>query len=291
MPRTIDEGFRDFLNRLTPSPSESAAAVSHRASIEARLKNDFGLRRFFRIGSFGNGTSISGFSDVDYFASLPRDQLTNSSNYTLGKVRNALDARFPNTGVRVNCPAIKVPFGTSPSETTEVVPADYIEKTSAGHFVYDIPNCGDGWMRSSPDAHNAYVGGQNERLACKVKPLIRFIKAWKFFRQVPISSFYLELRTAKYAEGENTIIYGIDVKRLLRRLYDMDLPAIQDPMGISGYIYPCSSDVKLADAKSKLATAVNRAEKAYEAEQAGKISDSFDWWKLLFGERFPNYYY
>ncbi|MBV9154804.1 MAG: hypothetical protein JO097_00970 [Acidobacteriaceae bacterium] len=49
--------------------------------------------------------------------------------------------------------------------------------------------------------------------------------------------------------------------------------------------------MKLADAKSKLATAVNRAEKAYQAEQAGKINDSFDWWKLLFGERFPNYYY
>src|SRR5258708_3949048 len=72
MPRTVDEGFRDFLSRLTPSSYESAAATAHRASIEARLKNDFGLRRFFRTGSFGNGTSISGYSDVDYFASLPR---------------------------------------------------------------------------------------------------------------------------------------------------------------------------------------------------------------------------
>jgi len=101
MPRTIDEGFRDFLKKLTPSSAESEAAKSHRASIEARLimKGDFGLRRFTRIGSFGNGTSISGYSDVDYLASLARDTLTSDSTYSLGKVRNSLDDRFPKTGV------------------------------------------------------------------------------------------------------------------------------------------------------------------------------------------------
>jgi hypothetical protein len=291
MPRTIDEGFRDFLSRLTPSAGESDAAKSHRASIEARLKNDFGLLRFFRTGSFGNGTSISGYSDVDYFASLPTDQLTRCSNYTLTKIRNALDSRFPYTGVCVRCPAISVPFGSTAAETTEVVPADYRGKTDSGHYIYDIPDCSDAWMRSSPDAHNAYVRRQDEQLGGKVKPLVRFIKAWKYFRQVPISSFYLELRVAKYAEGESSILYSIDVQRVLRRLYDIGLAAIQDPMGISGHISPCTSSVKLEDAKSKLLTAVTRAEKAQEAEQAGKTEDAFYWWRLLYDDRFPTYYY
>jgi hypothetical protein len=291
MPRTIDEGFRDFLARLTPSATESAAASTHRASIETRLKNDFGLLRFFRTGSFGNGTSISGYSDVDYFASLPHDQLTRSSNYNLTRVRNALDLRFPYTGVRVNCPAVQVPFGTTQSEITEVVPAKFVCKSDAGHYVYDIPDCSDGWMRASPEAHNAYVRQQDERLGRKVKPLIRFIKAWKYFRQVPISSFYLELRVAKYAEGESAIVYGIDVMCVLRRLYDNNLAAIQDPMGVSGYIYPCTSDVKLGDARSKLSTAVGRAENAYAAEQAFKIDDAFSSWRLLYNYEFPSYYY
>jgi hypothetical protein len=231
MPRTIDEGFRDFLARVTPSATESEAAKKHRASIEARLKTDFGLRRFFRTGSFGNGTSISGYNDVDYFASLPNDQLTRSSDYTLTKVRGVLDARFPYTGVRVNCPAVKAPFGTVPSETTEVVPAECVSKTGDGHLIYDIPDCADGWKRSSPDGHNAYVLQQHQGLANKVKPLVRFIKAWKFFKQVPISSFYLELRIAKYAEGESSILYSIDVKNV-RRLHDGGLAAIQDPWGL-----------------------------------------------------------
>lgn len=291
MPRTIDEGFRDFLKKLTPSTVESEAAKSHRKSIETRLKLDFeSVNRFFRIGSFGNGTSISGYSDVDYLAALPTQKLSANSNYSLQKVRDSLDARFPNTGVRVNCPAVVCPFGNSASETTEIVPADYVKETN-GYKIYDIPDCANGWMKASPDAHNDYVRIIDSKLNNKVKPLIRFIKAWKYFRQVPISSFYLELRVAKFASCETSIVYDIDIKSILRLLYDCNLASMQDPMGISGYIPACKSDVQKADALSKLETALKRAEKAREAAQADKIAESFDYWRLLYNNEFPTYYY
>jgi hypothetical protein len=289
MPRTIDEGFRDFLTKLTPSDFEREAAKTHRASIESRLKRDFGLRRFTRIGSFGNGTSISGYSDVDYLASLARDTLTNNSTYSLGKVRDSLIDRFPATGVYVNCPAVVVPFGTTNSETTEIVPADCIE-VDGDHLVYDIADCSGGWKRASPDAHNSYVSTTNKKLNSKVKPLIRFLKAWKFYRSVPISSFYLELRTAKYAEGESTIVYDIDVKAVLCRLRDNKLADMRDPMGISGYIPACKTAAQYEDALSKLETAATRAEKARDAEMAGETSDAFYWWRLLYNDMFPTYY-
>lgn len=253
------------------------------------MKRDFGLRRFARIGSFGNGTSISGFSDVDYLASLARDTLTDSSTYSLGKVRESLADRFPNTGVRVNCPAVTIPFGVSRSETTEVVPADYIE-TKNGHYVYDIANCAGGWMRASPDAHIAYVAGINTSLGGKVKPLIRFIKAWKYYRQVPISSFYLELRVANYASGESSIVYDIDVKRVLCWLRDIALADMQDPAGVSGYISACKTQAQKDDAVSKLERAAARAEKAREATGNGNIETAFTWWRLLYDDQFPTYY-
>jgi hypothetical protein len=290
MPRTVDIGFRDFLTKLTPSDAESEAAKSHRASIQGRLQRDFGLRRFTRIGSFGNGTSISGHSDVDYLASLSRETLTQSSAYSLGKIRDSLADRFPSAGVRVNCPAVVVPFGTTKSETTEVVPADYIDEKN-GFKVYDIADCQDGWMRASPDAHIAYVATANDRLSGKVKPLIRYIKAWKFFRDVPISSFYLELRVAKYSLGEKSIIYGIDLKRVFRLLLDGQLASMQDPMGVSGYIAPCKTEAQRQDALSKLETALARAEKAWDAKERDNISDAFDWWRLLYNYEFPAYYY
>ena len=289
MPRTVDEGFRDFLQKLTPSNYETDAAKRHRASIEQCIKSNFGLRRFWRIGSFGNGTSISGYSDVDYMASIPTENLNQNSTASLTKLRNSLANRFPNTGVRTSCPAVVVPFGTDAKETTEVTPADYL-RTTNDLKIYHIPDCSGNWMDASPDAHNAYVRSIDNNLSSKVKPLIRFIKAWKYFQNVPISSFYLELRVAKYASDETSILYSIDVKRVFALLDDVDLAQIRDPIGISGYISPCRSNADVSIAKSKVSTALSRATKAYKAENLDNIKEAFDWWDKLFAYKFPSYY-
>lgn len=71
MATTVDEGFRVFHGRLTPTQTEVDAASSHRASVEAKLNSSFGVTNFFQSGSYGNGTSVRKYSDVDYFASIP----------------------------------------------------------------------------------------------------------------------------------------------------------------------------------------------------------------------------
>lgn len=289
MPRTIEQGFNDFHNSIKASAAEAAATVSHRASIKSCLENNFGLKRFTRIGSFGNGTNISGHSDVDYLACLPPTSLKQSSTYTLSLVRNALDTRFPNTGVKVDTPAVVCPFGEYKSQHTEIVVADHI-KDKNGYKIYEIADGNDGWMEICPDAHNLYVDAVDKKHAGKVKPLIRFIKAWKYFRDVPIGSFYLEMRVAKYADGESSIIYDIDVNRILAMLLDNQLAAMQDPTGMAGYIYPCKTDTFKQDALSKLSTASTRAAKARIATTNGDIKDAFDWWRLLYNDKFPTYY-
>jgi len=72
-----------------------------------------------------------------------------------------------------------------------------------------------GWMKSSPDAHNSYVGWQNDRPERETKPLIRFIKAWEVLSGGPDFFFLLELRVAKYSEGESSIDYVYDVRNVL----------------------------------------------------------------------------
>lgn len=290
--RTVDQGFRVFLSRLTPTLGESIAAQSHRASIEACLKKNFGMTNFFQTGSFGNGTSVSGHSDVDRFAVIPSQKLNENSTYTLSRVRNALNIRFPNTNVSVSCPAVVIPFGRDAKEKTEVTPAYYIELTQTGNYnIYGIPNYSGGWMRSSPGAHNAYVRNIDQKLGGKVKSLIRFVKAWKCYQKVPISSFYLELRVAKYVEQRLSVIYDLNVMGVLSHLHQIGLANMQDPMGISGYITPCSTNIKLKEAKSKLYTALTRAQNAYRATERRNIKNAFYWWNLLYNGKFPDYYY
>ena len=69
-----------------------------------------------------------------------------------------------------------------------------------------------------------------------MKPLIRLIKAIKFYNNISMLSFYLELRVAKYASGESYIKYDDDVYRALRHLVNVNLAQMVDPAGISGYV-------------------------------------------------------
>ncbi|HEY4788137.1 MAG TPA: hypothetical protein VIH57_18915 [Bacteroidales bacterium] len=290
MAKTISEAFNNFHTWLTPNTGETEALKKHRESISSCLKSNYSLTGFFRTGSIGNGTSINGYSDTDYFAVIPTDKLKQNSSSTLTAIKVTLDTRFPSTGVYVDSPAIVCPFGTRASEITEIVPADYIHKSN-GYNVYEIPDTNGGWMKASPDAHNEYVRSANSKqgIANKVKPLIRFIKAWKYYRNVPINSFYLELRVTKYALGESCIEYPYDIRALFKYLIDIKLADLQDPMGVSGLISPFISETQKQDSLSKLNTALTRATNANDCEQAGKIQDAFYWWNLLYDNNFPSY--
>lgn len=290
MPRSITQGFNDFHDKIKTSKAETSTAKSHRSAIKLCLENKVGLDRFTRIGSFGNGTNINGYSDVDYLACLPTSSLTATSTASLVKVKNALDARFPNTGISINTPAVVCPFGTVyKSEDTEIVVANYI-KEKDGFKLYEIADGNNGWMEVSPDAHNQYVTNVDKKHGGKVKPLIRFLKSWKYFRDVPIDSFYLEMRVAKYADTALSIVYSMDVKSILTMLSNDKLSAMQDPMGATGYIYPCKTEAFREDALSKLKTAAARAQNAFEAESNGDTKTAFDWWRLLYNDKFPTYY-
>jgi hypothetical protein len=289
MALTVSEGFDTFHSWLTPTGTESANAKSHRASIEACLKTNFGMTRFFRTGSFGNATSVSGYSDVDYFASIPREKLKQDSGLTLKQVKDALDTRFPSTGVHIDGPAVVVPFGSNRSETTEIVPADFI-KREHDCSTYEIPNGYGGWMLSSPELSKLNIDVIDRQLKNKVKPLIRFIKAWRYYRNVPISSFYLETYVGIYAETQKSIVYSIDIAIILSKLLSSNLPNINDPMGVSGVIQPCKNIVDRNKSLKELADAVNRSKYARTAESENRMKDAFYWWNVVYNDLFPGYY-
>jgi len=155
--KTVDEGFRKFHGTLTPTREQSQSAKRHGASIRTCLIKSFEVIRFVPIGSFGNGTSIRGYSDVDYFACIPPKNLDENSTRTLQAVREVLRDRFQDAAISMRPPAVQVRFGTDASDSTEIVPADFLQGDHGGNFIYEIADGAGGWLRSSPDAHNTYV--------------------------------------------------------------------------------------------------------------------------------------
>ncbi len=288
MASTTSEGFRIFLGRLKPSDPERDKASLRRQSIYSKLDTRFGLYRMFESGSFRHGTGVSGKSDVDFFVFLKTGRPALASS-TLTAVKSALQERFPSTYIHVSRPAVVLEFGGG-YERVEIIPAYYSGSVNDS-TKFKIAGVVEEWMDSTPEKHLEYVNDSNKLpKAGAAKSLARLAKAWKYYRDVPISSFYLEMKAASYIRDQTSVDWPIDLYYFLRRLQLNQLSAMNDPTGSTGCIRACSSDAKKADALSKLDTAVSRAKRAMDHYIAGREREAFDAWDLLFSGQFPGYY-
>lgn len=291
MAKTITEGFQAFYSRLEPLSSEREKAVKHKDSVKSCLANNFQCYSIIETGSFGNGTGVRHYSDTDYFAPIPVGVLSNDSSYFLRKLKGALQNTFWKTsGIEVNSPAVLIPFGQYASENLEVTPCNFrgMSSTPLGNYPkYLIPDGNGGWMAASPQAHNAYVKSVDEKLRGKLKPLVKFVKAWKFMNDVPILSFHLELRITKFLEDSVVFAYDENILNIFSHLNQVQLADMRDPMGISGLISSTQTYAQRSGALSKLNTALTRAEKAYNARVKDKTDDAFYWWNMLYNGNFP----
>ena len=288
MARSVQQGFDEFVGRLIPTESQREKGASHRASVKAALEAKLDVSRFFETGSFSHGTGVRHHSDIDALVSLKNPKP--GSTYTaLEWVKDALKARFPNTEVVIRRPAVAVKFAGG-YETWEVIPGFITGKGTKDQLIYEIPGnyTGAPYIDTAPGEHIDYVNESNNspKKGC-AKRLARLLKAWKYYRNVPISSFYLEMRCAQHVRAQNTYIDVWDVCQVLESLNDHSLAAMNDPKGAVGRIEACATDAAREDALSKLQTAATRARKALDASNNNRPDDAFFYLDLLFGGKFP----
>ncbi|MGW4551477.1 SMODS domain-containing nucleotidyltransferase [Streptomyces violaceorubidus] len=277
MPETTLSYLNGLISKYTPSSTYFDAARGHRWSIQTRLDLRLGVKEMFETGSLKHGTGVWFYSDVDYIVSLKGTRPTSTT--ALNNVRNALKGRYPDTTVRISRPAVVCEFAKG-KETVEVVPA--FDAIGGGYWIPD-PKTGD-WMKSHPKDHNTYVNEANKKHSGGAKKIARLAKTWKYKRNVPVSSCYLEMRAAKYADGETNWVLPIDIHRYLKHLRDIELAAMNDPTGLGSRFNAYSSESKKTDAISKLDSAVSRASRAQSYYQADDHARAIDQYKLLFNQ-------
>ena len=269
---TAVQWLNELTDHYTPTASQFDGARSHRAAIEARLDASLGLHEMFEIGSLKHGTGVWYYSDADYLVSL-KGVRPESPWTMLTKVKEQLQGRFPGTTVVVRRPAVVCKFSDGDVEVVPGYPA------SNGYW---IANPADGWMLTHPKDHNRYVTDINSKHGGAVKKLARQVKVWKYKRNVPVSSCYLEMRTAKHMDGEDTYLPLWDLYLTLKKMRDAQLAAMNDPTGLGSRFGACSSESNRLDAMSKLDTAVSRALKAKDYAKDGYEALAIEQLKLLF---------
>ncbi len=179
----------------------------------------------FEIGSLRHGTGVWYHSDADYLVSLKGERPLGGPLTTLEKVKTQLQLRFHGTLIVIRQPAVVCRFSDG---DVEVVPG-YPSSTGVGYW---IANPAGGWMLTHPKEHNKYVNAVNSKHNGAVKRLVRQVKVWKYQRNVPVSSCYLEMRTAKHMDGGETAYSPLwDLYLTLKKMRDAELAAMNDPTG------------------------------------------------------------
>ena len=280
-----DPTLSEYAGDLAPAGYDRTEASTRRKVIEAALfDSSLRVTSMFESGSWTHGTSIKAKSDVDYMAVAvgPRPAWPSSALAAAKTAVKGCDWKI--TDVRVSSPVIGITYYRQPD--FEVAPAWYKERFN-GFDVYWIGGRGDEWVLSAPGAHLSYVNQQNDRLGKKVKPLVRLLKAWKHNAGAPVSSFYLEMRTAEYAADETVIIYDVDLRRMMNDVLAHGARDMNDPARIVGRIPACGSDEKRRRTLGMLRTAISYLRAADEAKTAG---DRMGYWlamRSVFGDELP----
>lgn len=283
--RTIRTAFEELVRRTVPTQTERDAAARHRRSVEAALEplDNYGLRE---TGSFHHGTGVRGHCDVDVIVSLKDDQPGNA-DVALSRVKAALERKFLYTDIRISRPAVVVEFAGG-DERWEIIPG-YFQRTEQDCPVYAIPAPGGTWMETAPQVHLRYVNEQNASPAGGAKSLARLIKAYKYpnIGGFKVSSFYLEMRAAKYMASETSFVPHIDFLRLGDVLVGAELASMNDPTGVTGRFRATSTESYRLGALSRLRADVERTREAIALEKAGYAGDAFAKLDTVFLHTFP----
>lgn len=276
MSETAAQYLTSLLSAYTPPAAYFEAHRAHRAGIETRLDLWLGVKEMFETGSLKHGTGVRYYSDADFIVSLKGERPMSTTS--LNKVKDALQDRYPSTTIVIRRPAVVCRFKGG-DETVEVVPAFAAD---SGYWIPD-PKEG-GWMLTHPKDHNAYVNTVNTKHSGGAKKLARLAKMWKYQRNVPVSSCYLEMRAAKYADAELSWFLPADLYYFLKGLEAAQLAAMNDPTGLGSRFTAYSSEGSKADALSKLSTAVSRAKRAMDFDAADNNTLAVGELRLLFNE-------
>ncbi|MEV8513466.1 hypothetical protein [Dactylosporangium sp. NPDC051484] len=281
----VDATLYGFAETLAPAaPDRTEVSLRRQKILQALSRSNLRVDSMFESGSWSHGTGVRAHSDVDYMARATGNRPMRPST-ALAVAKEAIrGCDFKITSTAVSSPVIAVGYSSVPN--FEIAPAWYYG-TSNGFDVYVIAGRKDEWVFSAPEAHLKYVDRQNDRLSKKVKPLARLLKAWKYHMGVPVSSFYLEMRTAEFAAGVKSIVYDVDLPSMLGRLIGFGVRDMNDPEQIVGRIPACASDEKerrtIQLAKDALAH-LAKAAAAKERRDAGEYWNSM---YQIFGAGYP----
>jgi hypothetical protein len=194
----VRQRFRQFLDNLALTDSQRQDGETKQAGIRNCLNRYYygyaaDSANGLLIGSWGKGTQIRPPRDVDLIFLLPAEvywrldkRFGNKQSQLLQEVKAALALTYPQTTMRQDGQVVIVPFN---SMAIEVVPGFRCED---GSIIVCDTNNGGRYITSTSEAEERDVSLSDSAWVGNTRALVRMMKQWQDFRNVPLKSFKIE---------------------------------------------------------------------------------------------------
>ena len=246
----------------------------------------------FLIGSWAKGTRVRPPRDLDLYFLLPVDVYTRFEQYAPGvnkqsallqEVKSKLLATNPTSSIKGDGPVVLAAFT---SYSVEVVPAFRYNNAERSFYVCDTKN-GGSYKVTMPLQELDAIDAADKRNSGNVRQLVRMLKAWQAWCNVPIKSFHLELLAIDFMDQspwrDNDFFYYDWISR--------DFFAWMITKAETHLFAPGTYELLWVGSawKSRAETAYLRAVKACEFEKANDMANAGDEWQKIYGTDIPKW--
>jgi hypothetical protein len=282
---TVEAAFEELLSRQGFTSNQFAVARTRVRSIGSFLANTYAIgQEILPYGSYARGTIAAGQRDLDLMALLPSgywSRFQGDSRPFLYWFRNTLNEHYHATEVSSRQVAVRLDFTQI---VTDIAPG-FVRK--GGGFV--IPDGSGGWQATNPPAHGSMIQQEDAAHAGRLRPLIRLMKDWNQANGRRLTSFHIEMMTTAIKRGHEIGTWSAEVATVLFYLPSWIMSGFPDPWQpgtpVDAYL---TADRREAAARSAKQDAV-RARDAETYRLAGRTSDAFARWSIVYYGKFPAY--
>jgi Second Messenger Oligonucleotide or Dinucleotide Synthetase domain len=198
--------FNRFLNSIHLTQADREDAARKYNGVAAKLHSHYFTTSYTGstktlIGSYGKHTSVRPPRDVDVLFLMPYEEYRRYDSYSgngqsqlLQDIKAILQERYPTTEkIRGDGQVVVVPF--KGGHSIELLPA---WTTTTGKYLIPDTHEGGSWKVVDHKSEIANVADSDSRSNGNTRNLIRMMKTWQAYCNVPIKSLVLELRAVNF---------------------------------------------------------------------------------------------
>jgi Second Messenger Oligonucleotide or Dinucleotide Synthetase domain len=302
---TVDEAFRQLLNRIELNPLRVSLASQRYNALKAFIECALPGKTLHQIGSFQRGTKIRAadlgnqldFEVLVSFGRYSRYSETGTEGYTPGGALRIVQLAIPSNEIyrvmpQQDHPIVRVEYPDQMA--VELVPG-FEDLRTQHHHGPNGPNCFFAagslyrWIAADYDYDAQMISQLNARAEGKLVPTIKLVKAYFRNATVPLKSFHTEILVANVIPSLVSEWkwkgYRYGYQHLLAGFLSEVSKTITSAARLHGsFSPPVDSGLSYATLSSLATFLAARAEVAWQLCRADKIRG----WTEFFGEPFPS---